>query len=63
MQIKHLPQHLQQIALKEAELQGRTDTTVETYLISAFYWVTSSKGEKFWSNIHDGNFNTDEHGS
>lgn len=60
MQIKHLPQHLQQLALKEAELQGIKYTTVEDYLSAGFIWWQSTQGHDFWENINNGNFNTEE---
>lgn len=60
MKIKHLPQHLQQLALKEAELQGFKWITVEADLMEAFNWSSSTQEGYFWCNIYNGNFNTDE---
>ena len=63
MKIKDLPQHLQELALKEAELQGRDDITFNTDLLFSFRWAKSAQGREFWDNINNGNFNTEEHGS
>lgn len=56
MKIKDLPQDLQELALREAELQGYKDRTVDDYLIEAFDWSDSTQGGIFWDKIYYGNF-------
>jgi len=56
MKIKDLPQDLQELALKEAKLQGYKYRTVDDYLIEAFDWSDSTQGVIFWNKINGGNF-------
>lgn len=56
MKIKDLPQDLQELALKEAELQNESQTTIETGLLFAFEWSKSTQGHAFWNKIYYGNF-------